>query len=53
MPAAGASVGDVRQLPGTFVIDRAGLVRFAHRPANQADRPSHDQIVAVLKSLGG
>lgn len=49
----GRPVGDVRQLPGTFVIDRAGLVRFAHRPDNQADRPSHEQIVAVLKSLGG
>lgn len=48
----GKPAGDVRQLPGTFVIDRQGTVRFAHYPRNQAEKPSLEEIAAVLESLG-
>jgi peroxiredoxin len=40
---------DPWQMPGTFVVDTGGIVRYVHRPRHQADRPSHDEIVAVLK----
>jgi peroxiredoxin len=48
----GSAVGDVWQMPGAFVIDRRGIVRYAHYPRLQTDHPSHDEIVAVLESLG-
>lgn len=44
-------VGDVRQLASTFVIDREGIVRFAHRPTDTADRPDDEAMLAVLASL--
>lgn len=47
----GKPVGDVRRLPGTFVIDPQGVVRYAHRPADQADRPDHEHVLSVLRSL--
>jgi peroxiredoxin len=49
---AGKAVGDIWQMPGAFVVDRQGRIRYAHYPANQADRPDHDRIVRTLESLG-
>ena len=48
----GRPVGDVRQMPGTFVIDRQGFIRFVHDPDHQAQRPSIDALVAQLSELG-
>jgi peroxiredoxin len=45
----GIPTQDPWQMPGTFVVDTGGIVRYAHRPRHQADSPSHDEIVAVLK----
>ena len=47
----GRPVGDVWQMPGTLVIDRQGIVRYAHYPGNQAERPSGEELLAVLESL--
>ena len=47
----GKAVGDVRQMPGSFVVDQEGIVRYAHYPAHQADRPRLNEIVAVLQGL--
>jgi peroxiredoxin len=47
----GRSVGDPLQLQGCFVIDRAGIVRFAHRAADAADRPASQEILRVLERL--
>ena len=43
--------GDTHQLGGDFIIDEAGLIRFAHRSVEPADRPSVDSLVRLLKSL--
>ena len=48
---AGKPVGDVRQMPGSFVIDRQGIIQLAHYPTHQADRPRLDDIVRVLQDL--
>jgi len=48
---AGKPIGDIWQMPGAFVIDRGGVIRYAHYPSNQAEHPSHDEIVSVLQSL--
>jgi peroxiredoxin len=47
---AGKPVGDVRQLHGSFVIDRNGIVRYIHRPTNSADRPTNDELIGVIQS---
>jgi peroxiredoxin len=45
-------VGDVMQLPGTFIIDREGIVRYARYARHAADHPSVGEIVAALRGLG-
>lgn len=47
----GAIVGDPYQLPGSFVIDRAGKIAFAHRGKSSADVPTNDELVAALEGL--
>jgi peroxiredoxin len=37
--------------PATFIIDRAGVLRYARRATSFGDRPSPDQIVAELEKL--
>jgi peroxiredoxin len=44
----GLKGGDLMQMPGTFVVDAEGVVRFAHRNRHVADSPrNHDILVAV------
>ena len=50
---AGRPAGDVRQMPGSFVIDRQGIIRYAHYPKHQADRPQPDDLVRLLQGLTG
>ena len=44
--------GDVAQLPGTFVVDRAGIVRFAHQGRRSNDVPSNEEVLRALEALG-
>ena len=43
--------GDVSQLPGTFVIDTSGVIRFAHRGRRSNDLPSNDQVLAAVAGI--
>jgi peroxiredoxin len=43
--------GDVGQLPGTFVVDRAGIVRFAHRGTRSNDVPSNDEVLRAVRAI--
>jgi len=47
----GLQGGDLMQMPGTFVVDSRGVVRFAHRNRHVADSPRHGEILDVLASL--
>ncbi len=42
---------DLLQLGGDFVIDAAGIVRYEYRSGAPHDRPSVDQIIAVLGEI--
>jgi len=44
-------VGDAFQLPGTFIIDREGIVRYARYGRHSGDHPSTGDLVAALRSL--
>ncbi len=43
--------GDSGQLGGDFIIDTNGILRFTHPSRDPADRPSMDQLLAVLGEL--
>jgi len=47
----GKMIGDPYQLPGSFVIDTAGIVRHAHRATTSADWTSNEEMIAVLTAL--
>ena len=46
---ASQPVGDVRQMPGAFVIDREGVIRFAHYARHSADYPQHAAMLAAVE----
>jgi len=43
--------GDSRQLGGDFIVDRRGVLRFAHRSHDPADRPDIDTLIGRLSDL--
>lgn len=47
----GATVGDPRQMPGAFVFDGDGVVRYAHYAREVSDNPSNDELFEVLDAL--
>lgn len=47
----GMPVGDIRQLPGVFVIDTGGRIVFSHIAKDPADHPDADTILAALNTL--
>ena len=40
----------IRQMPGTFLIDTAGEVRYAHRNRFPADNPRIEQLLAAARA---
>jgi peroxiredoxin len=46
-------MGDVAQLPGTFVVDTEGIVRYAYRSRRSNDiAPNADVLAAVQQARG-
>lgn len=45
------TIGSVRQLPGTFVIDRNGIVRMAHPGLHAADVPEIATLLPRIVSV--
>ena len=48
----GVPQGDVRQLPGVFIIDTDGEILFSHHAAGPADHPRPNKILSVLRADG-
>ena len=46
----GIPKGDVRQLPGVFIIDTDGRIRFSHFAKDPADHPSADVLLRFLQT---
>lgn len=44
-------VGDIMQMPGTFIIDRQGIIRFAHYNGDAADNPPNEKLLEVLARI--
>ena len=45
----GMPQGDVRQLPGVFIINTAGQIVFSHFASNPADHPDAETIIAAIR----
>ncbi len=45
-------VGDAFQLPGTFIIDREGVIRYARYARHSADHPRTSELIEALRALG-
>ena len=45
----GTPRGDVRQLPGVFIIDTDSRIRFSHHAATPADHPQPEALLDVLR----
>ena len=46
----GIPKGDVRQLPGVFIIDSDGRIRFRHYAKDPADHPSADDLLGFFQN---
>jgi peroxiredoxin len=46
-----AGKGDPAQLPGTFVVDTSGVVRYAYRSKRSSDVPPNRNVLAALAGL--
>ena len=46
----GIPQGDVHQLPGIFIINSAGSIRFSHHATGPADHPHPDILLETLRS---
>lgn len=47
----GMPKGDPFQMPGVFIVDRTGIVQYAHRHKDAADNPPNADLFAILKTL--
>jgi peroxiredoxin len=47
----GAATGDARMLPGTFINDRDGIVRYAYYSAYAGDDPTIDALVGEAQQM--
>ncbi len=47
----GMPIGNIRQLPGVFIIDTYGGIVFSHIAKDAADHPDTEAILAVLNTL--
>lgn len=46
--SAGKPIGDVRQMPGVFLVDRSGIIRFIHRYRDISDNPPNELLLEWL-----
>jgi len=48
----GKTEGDPAQMPGTFLIDRGGIVRYAHPGGHAGDIPSARELLRAIDGDG-
>jgi peroxiredoxin len=49
--APGMPQGDIKQMPGVFLIDTSGDIRYAHYSKNPSDNPSIETLLALTDIL--
>ena len=51
LPQGRFGQGDVAQLPGTFVVDPEGIVRYVHRGERSNDTPPNDEVLLAVAAV--
>jgi len=46
----GQATGDQQRLPGTFIIDAQGIVRYAHYGKHAGDQPDLEEMVRLWRA---
>lgn len=49
----GQIIGDARMMPGTFIVDKQGVIRWAYYSKDVSDHPAPDAILAQMKRIQG
>lgn len=49
--SVGLPVGDIRQLPGVFIIDTTGRIVYRYVGKDPADHPDAEIVLTALKTL--
>jgi hypothetical protein len=44
-------IGDILQVGGDVVVDRAGIVRYAHSSEDPTDRPEAAELLRLIADL--
>ncbi len=44
-------IGDIMQVGGDFIVDSAGLVRYAHSSEDPTDRPEAAELLRLITEL--
>lgn len=44
-------MGDIMQMGGDFIVDGAGIVRYAHGSEDPTDRPEADELLRLIADL--
>lgn len=47
----GRPIGDIRRLPGVFIIDTRGRIVFRHAAADASDHPDADTLLDRLREV--
>jgi hypothetical protein len=47
----GIGTGNTLMMPGTFVIDRSGIVRYAYYSRHAGDHPPMEDLMSAVRSL--
>jgi peroxiredoxin len=48
----GTATGDTQRLPGTFIVDAAGIVRYAYYGKHAGDNPDLDKLLHWWRETG-
>lgn len=48
----GLPIGDIRQLPGVFIIDTEGRIVYSHFAKDPSDHPDPETILGALPAAG-
>jgi peroxiredoxin len=48
----GETVGDAKMLPGTFIVDKQGIIQYAYYSKHAGDHPNIADLIAAANTLG-
>ena len=47
----GEAIGDVKMLPGTFIVDNQGIIQYAYYSKHAGDHPKIADLIAAANTL--